>query len=68
MKLSHGPFKFLKGHWEFTEIDKHSCNIELFLEWKFSNFIIEKTIGFIFKEISDKLIKAFVKQADEQKR
>lgn len=65
MKLSKGPFKTMNGYWEFIKIDKNSCKINFFLEYSFSNFIIEKTTGYVFSEISQSLMDSFIKQADK---
>ena len=65
MKLSKGPFKAMHGYWKFIKIDKYSCKVNFFLDYSFSNFIIEKTTGYVFGEISQSLMDSFIKQADK---
>lgn len=65
MKLSKGPFKSMYGYWEFIEIDKSSCQINFFLEYSFSNFIVEKTTGYIFNELSQSLMDSFIKRSEK---
>jgi ribosome-associated toxin RatA of RatAB toxin-antitoxin module len=65
MRLSKGPFKSMYGYWEFVEIDHNSCDVNFFLEYTFSNFIIERTTGYIFNEISQSMMDSFIKQADK---
>ncbi len=65
MKLSKGPFKAMYGYWEFIKINKNSCKVNFFLDYSFSNFIIEKTTGFVFGEISQSLMDSFIRQADK---
>lgn len=68
MKLADGPFKSMFGYWEFIEIDDSSCKVNFFLQYAFSNFIIEKATGFIFNELYQSLIDAFIKQADANEK
>jgi len=65
MRLANGPFKSMYGYWEFIEIDKNSCKVNFFLEYSFSNFIIEKTTGYIFNELSQSLMDSFIRQAEK---
>ena len=65
MKLKKGPFKSMSGYWEFIKIDEKNSKINFFLEWSFKNFLIEKTTGYVFNELSESLMDAFIQQADK---
>lgn len=63
--LVDGPFKHLKGYWNFVPLGTHGCKIEFKLDYKFSNFIIEKVIGAVFELVIKNIVDAFVKKAHQ---
>jgi ribosome-associated toxin RatA of RatAB toxin-antitoxin module len=65
IKLVDGPFKYLSGEWAFKELDKDSCQIQLKLEYQFSNIILEKLIAPVFNIIANTFIDEFIKQANK---
>jgi ribosome-associated toxin RatA of RatAB toxin-antitoxin module len=65
IKLINGPFKSLSGEWLFKELEKDSCQIELKLEYEFSNIILEKLISPIFNIIANTFIDEFIKEANK---
>ena len=64
IKLINGPFKSLSGQWMFKNLDKDSCQIELKLEYEFSNVILEKLISPVFNMIANTFIDEFIKEAN----
>ena len=64
IKLIDGPFKYLSGLWMFKNLDKDSCQIELKLEYEFSNVILEKLISPVFNMIANTFIDEFIKEAN----
>jgi len=65
IKLIDGPFKSLSGEWMFKNLDKDSCQIELKLEYEFSNIILEKLISPVFNMIANTFIDEFIKEANK---
>ena len=65
IKLIDGPFKSLSGEWMFKNLDKDSCQIELKLEYEFSNVIFEKLISPVFNMIANTFIDEFIKEANK---
>lgn len=65
MDLVEGPFSHLKGHFSFIPLSADACTIEFFLEWDFSNFLVEKLVGPVFHVIASSMVNAFVKRADQ---
>ena len=65
IKLINGPFKSLSGEWLFKELEKDSCQIELKLEYEFSNIILEKLISPVFNIIANTFIDEFIKEANK---
>ena len=64
IKLINGPFKSLSGEWLFKEMAKDSCQIELKVEYEFSNVILEKLISPLFNMIANTFIDEFIKEAN----
>jgi len=67
IKLIDGPFKSLSGQWIFKNLDNDSCQIELKLEYQFSNIILEKLISPVFNMIANTFIDEFIKEANKSK-
>lgn len=65
MQLVQGPFKFLQGEWQFTEIDEKCSKIALKLDFEFSNPLIAMAFGQIFTHLTSKMIEAFKQRAKE---
>jgi ribosome-associated toxin RatA of RatAB toxin-antitoxin module len=65
IKLIDGPFKSLSGQWIFKNLDNDSCQIELKLEYQFSNIILEKLISPVFNIIANTFIDEFIKEANK---
>lgn len=65
MELVDGPFKHLKGVWTFYEIDNGECQVELDLQFEFSNKLIAVMFGPAFQQAASMLVEAFVERADE---
>ena len=65
IKLIDGPFKSLSGQWIFKNLDNDSCQIELKLEYQFSNIILEKLISPVFNMIANTFIDEFIKEANK---
>jgi len=65
IKLINGPFKSLSGEWLFKELEKDSCQVELKLEYEFSNIILEKLISPVFNIIANTFIDEFIKEANK---
>ena len=64
MELVEGPFSTLSGAWKFEAIGDEGCRVSLDLEFDFNSTLTSMTLGPVFNIISDKLLDAFVKEAD----
>ena len=65
IKLIDGPFQSLSGQWIFKNLGNDSCQIELKLEYQFSNIILEKLISPVFNMIANTFIDEFIKEANK---
>ena len=66
MRLVDGPFSALHGRWVFNPLaDGKACKVEFVLDYKFSNFLVEKVIGPVFNHIASSFVDAFVQRAKQ---
>lgn len=65
MELLEGPFSQLFGKWLFEPIGDQGSRISLELKFDFSSTLARITIGPVFNSITDQLVDAFVKRAEE---
>lgn len=65
LTLKDGPFKRLRGCWEFISLEENACKIIFSLEYEFSNMILGKLLGPVFGHIANTMVDVFVKRADE---
>lgn len=60
-----GPFKNLVNRWNFREVAEKKCEVEFFIDFEFSSFLLGKMIGLIFEKAAEKMMDAFEKRAVE---
>ena len=66
MRLVDGPFSAQHGRWVFHPLaDGKACKVEFLLDYKFSNFLVEKVIGPVFNHIASSFVDAFVQRAKQ---
>jgi ribosome-associated toxin RatA of RatAB toxin-antitoxin module len=63
IRLISGPFRQLDGLWRFTPLSPEACKIEFRLHYEFSNRLLEKLVGPVFKHIANTLLDAFLSRA-----
>lgn len=62
MQFVDGPFRALDGYWRFVPVGDHGCQIELQLNYQFSNPIKAALLEPLFTDIADQMVKAFVRR------
>ena len=67
INLIDGPFKKLKGEWNFIELEKDTCKIEFELHYEFSNYLLDKLISPVFNMIANTFIDNFVAKANKDR-
>lgn len=65
MKLVEGPFKYLKGRWQFLALDEQACKIDLELGFEFESRMMAAALGPVFGEIANTMVDAFHKRAKD---
>ena len=65
IRLVSGPFHRLDGSWRFTPLSSQACKIDFRLQYEFSNRLLEKLVGPVFKHIANTLLDAFLRRAEQ---
>ena len=65
IELVEGPFKHLRGRWDFIALREDACKVELELDFDFSGKMINAAFGTVFRQVADTLVDAFCKRAEE---
>jgi ribosome-associated toxin RatA of RatAB toxin-antitoxin module len=65
MRLLKGPFRHLEGHWQFQSLGEKGCKISLNMAFQISNPVLRMSLGPMFTKITDNLVDAFVKRANQ---
>jgi coenzyme Q-binding protein COQ10 len=60
-----GPFKFLKNHWQFSDIEGGRCRVDFHLEFEFRSVMLQKLIGVLFHEAVRRMVTAFENRAKQ---
>jgi len=60
-----GPFKYLKNHWQFVDIEGGKCRIDFHLEFEFRSVMLQKLIGVLFHEAVRRMVSAFESRAKQ---
>ncbi len=66
MQLVEGPFKYLKGEWDFKQLGDSGCKVTLVVDFEFSNRVLGRAISPVFTKVCDTLVDAFIKRAHSQ--
>nr|WP_081696311.1 type II toxin-antitoxin system RatA family toxin [Thiomicrorhabdus sp. Kp2] len=65
MHLLDGPFKSLRGEWEFKVLDVDACKIIFEVEFEVSNGLLNMAIGPIFEHIASTMVDSFCERAKQ---
>jgi ribosome-associated toxin RatA of RatAB toxin-antitoxin module len=65
VRLVEGPFRRLEGFWRFDEVGETGCRVTLDLDFEFANRLLGAAIGPVFHQLSNTLVDAFARRADQ---
>jgi ribosome-associated toxin RatA of RatAB toxin-antitoxin module len=65
MTLVNGPFKFLRGCWQFTALGQHACKVSFDLEFELQNRLLGMAIGKLFESVASKQVDALCARAKQ---
>lgn len=63
LELIRGPFKHLRGTWQFEPLDNNACKVILQLEFEFSSRMLQFAFGKVFNEVNRRMVDAFASRA-----
>ena len=64
MQLRDGPFKQLRGRWEFHALDESACKVTLTLEFEPRSRLLAPAMALGFQGLADRMVDDFVRVAD----
>ncbi len=64
MVLRDGPFKRLKGRWQFHALDESACKVTLTLDFEPSSRVLGPAFVLGFQSLADRMVDDFVRVAD----
>ena len=65
LDLVDGPFRALKGRWQFSPLGDVGCKAEMSLEFDFSSRMLAFTFGKVFEQAADSMVDAFCGRAEK---
>ncbi len=65
IRLQRGPFRKLEGYWRFRSLAPQACRIEFVMHYEFSSTLLEKVLGPVFGMVTNSLVDAFVRRAEQ---
>ena len=65
LELLEGPFRSLKGHWDFIPLGDDASKVVFHLTFEFNNPLIDFAFNKIFSELMGNMVQAFIKRAKE---
>ncbi len=65
MELDEGPFKHLRGQWDFKQLGDQGCKITLLVDYEFSSVIMGRALSPVITRVCDTLVDAFIERASD---
>jgi ribosome-associated toxin RatA of RatAB toxin-antitoxin module len=65
IRLKRGPFRKLEGSWHFKALGTEACKIEFIMHYEFSSGLLEKVLGPVFGMLTNNMVDAFVRRAEQ---
>jgi ribosome-associated toxin RatA of RatAB toxin-antitoxin module len=65
MELVDGPFRYLKGVWQFKPLETTACKVMLTLDFDFDSQLAKAALASICNQAANTMVDAFCKRANE---
>jgi ribosome-associated toxin RatA of RatAB toxin-antitoxin module len=65
IRLVDGPFRCLRGSWQFRQLGDAGCKVSLEMQFEFSNRLVNAVFGRAFEDTCNSLVEAFTARAAE---
>lgn len=66
LALVDGPFRSLRGRWEFHALDESACKVSLTLDFEPALRLLSSAFTLGFKSLADRMVDDFVRVADTE--
>ncbi len=60
-----GPFRYLNNHWQFTQLEDGTCEVDFFVDFEFKSAMLQAVIGVVFNEAMQRIVRAFEQRAQD---
>jgi ribosome-associated toxin RatA of RatAB toxin-antitoxin module len=64
MRLLDGPFRSLRGRWQFHALDESACKVTLVLDFEPASKLLAPALALGFQGLADRMVDDFIKVAD----
>lgn len=64
LRLLEGPFRALRGRWEFHALDESACRVTLTLDFEPASRLLAPAFTLGFQTLADRMVDDFVRAAD----
>ena len=61
-----GPFRHLRNHWRFTNLESGGSEVDFFIDFEFRSKTLQKMMQSVFDKAVERLVQAFVNEADRK--
>jgi len=61
-----GPFKYLSNKWQFETLPDGTCRIHFYIDFEFSNRLLQKMMNGVFSKAFSRMMQAFIDQAEQR--
>lgn len=68
LALVDGPFRKLRGRWQFHALDESACKVSLTLEFEPTVRLLSSAFTLGFRSLADRMVDDFVRVADTEDR
>lgn len=68
MHLVSGPFRELRGAWDFTALGEDGCKVSLALDFDYAGSFIAPVMRAGFEKVADRLVDEFCREASREPR
>ena len=65
VELEKGPFRSLRGIWDFHALDEQRCRVDYLLEFEFSGGILNLALGPVFNQVAQTMVDSFRQRAEQ---
>lgn len=65
MDLVDGPFKYLKGAWDFIHLKEDACKVVLTLDFELKQNLAKVAFGAVFNQAANSMVDAFCERANQ---